>query len=256
MIKFVSLLSVLAILLQTNSCQDQQDAAQSNIVDNSTSMSVEQMEPSGFYDVVSIYDNDYSQLDLNMHFEGNRLSGYAGCNSYSTTINYDDGFSSGPVMATKRYCDKADYETQFFQALSETSYLTSTNDDQLTLHNSDGKVIMKAVKPKLIGSYTISKVKSNDLEEAGLTMNISKEDNYIITGSSGCNRYNGSFDLLPDGIDMGIIASTEMACTDNQEIEKEFITALYEITGHKFTTNGLLFTDMQGNEIITLKRSN
>ncbi|OEU69874.1 MAG: hypothetical protein BA863_06765 [Desulfovibrio sp. S3730MH75] len=66
-----------------------------------------------------------------------------------------------------------------------------------------------------------------------------------VTGSGGCNRFNGSYTLKNNTLEVGPLASTRMACTDavgSQEFK--FLQALDQSLNVR-TENGLLF--MEGN---------
>ena len=47
-----------------------------------------------------------------------------------------------------------------------------------------------------------------------------------VSGSDGCNRLTGAFDVAGDAISFGVIASTRMACPDTGAIENGFREAL------------------------------
>lgn len=47
-----------------------------------------------------------------------------------------------------------------------------------------------------------------------------------VSGSDGCNRVTGSYELKGDGITFGQMAGTQMACADTGDIEQRFHTAL------------------------------
>ncbi|WP_051677048.1 META domain-containing protein [Maridesulfovibrio frigidus] len=66
-----------------------------------------------------------------------------------------------------------------------------------------------------------------------------------VTGSGGCNRFNGSYTLENNTLEVGPLASTRMACAeavDSQEFK--FLQALGQSLNVR-TENGLLF--MEGN---------
>jgi len=47
-----------------------------------------------------------------------------------------------------------------------------------------------------------------------------------VSGSDGCNRIAGSYDLKGDRLTFGQLAGTQMACADSADIEQRFRAAL------------------------------
>ncbi|HJS49792.1 MAG TPA: META domain-containing protein, partial [Gaiellaceae bacterium] len=65
-----------------------------------------------------------------------------------------------------------------------------------------------------------------------------------LSGSGGCNRLVGSYEVGDDGLRFGQIASTRMACSDAvMEREAAFLAALGAVTGHRLDGSSLLLLD-------------
>ena len=70
-----------------------------------------------------------------------------------------------------------------------------------------------------------------------------------VTGSDGCNRITGSYELKGEGILFGPLAGTQMACPDTAETERRFHSAL-KGTGHwRIAGNRLEFMGATGKPL-------
>jgi heat shock protein HslJ len=70
-----------------------------------------------------------------------------------------------------------------------------------------------------------------------------------VSGSSGCNRLIGSYELNEDKLRFGRIASTMMACTKGMETELAFIQALEQVNSWKITGLTLELFDISGKRL-------
>jgi heat shock protein HslJ len=65
----------------------------------------------------------------------------------------------------------------------------------------------------------------------------------VLSGSTGCNRMGGGFDVAGDSIAFGPIRTTRMYCADAYRTEQELLKALpnvarYEISGNRLELIG------------------
>lgn len=76
-----------------------------------------------------------------------------------------------------------------------------------------------------------------------------------VTGTTGCNRYNGSYTLSgTDGIKFGPLASTMMACVGPVMVQEQaFNAALTATTAYSLSGEVLTFKDAAGKELATFK---
>jgi len=83
---------------------------------------------------------------LTFNFSDKKINGNSGCNTFNTTFSLDnDQLTVGPVMSTKMACPNLEGETQFLQAIAETSTLTLPNENILQLAKN-GTVILEFEK--------------------------------------------------------------------------------------------------------------
>lgn len=83
-----------------------------------------------------------------LQFDGNRLSGSAGCNRFSGTYSVDGGtLKAGPLMATEMACPGMELEQDFFKLMTAPVSLTFADDGTLILTGSGGQtaVLKRAI---------------------------------------------------------------------------------------------------------------
>jgi heat shock protein HslJ len=74
-----------------------------------------------------------------------------------------------------------------------------------------------------------------------------------ITGSGGCNRYSGGYETDGDSIEIGMIASTQMACpAPAGTIEAAFFDALQQTTSWSIEDDQLVLSDANDDELLRL----
>ncbi len=75
-----------------------------------------------------------------LQFDGNRMSGSAGCNRFSGTYSVDGGtLKAGPLMATEMACPGMELEQAFFKLMSTPVSLTFADDGTLIITGSGGQ---------------------------------------------------------------------------------------------------------------------
>lgn len=82
-----------------------------------------------------------------LQFDGNRMSGSAGCNRFSGTYSVDGGtLKAGPLMATEMACPGMELEQAFFKLMASPVSLTFADDGTLILTGSEGRTaVLKRV---------------------------------------------------------------------------------------------------------------
>jgi len=62
-----------------------------------------------------------------------------------------------------------------------------------------------------------------------------------LAGNTGCNRFFGTYTLTGEGLDVGQLGSTRMACApDRMEFESRFTQSLMSVRGFTFDADGVL----------------
>ncbi len=105
--------------------------------------------PNGKFFIHKLNDNDVSaeNLHITIDEEHNLLSGYSGCNTFSSKYRIEgDAISIGFPKASKRYCPKKTaLEDEFFKTLSEVKTKV-IKKDSLFLKNNTGTVLFYGTK--------------------------------------------------------------------------------------------------------------
>ena len=74
-------------------------------------------------------------------------------------------------------------------------------------------------------------------------------ENHRVSGSGGCNRIMGSYELRGDHLTFSQMASTMMACVKGMDTEKRFLDALGRVKTWKIAGQQLLLSDAEGKVI-------
>jgi heat shock protein HslJ len=70
-----------------------------------------------------------------------------------------------------------------------------------------------------------------------------------VSGTGGCNRFNGPISIEDDAIQIGPLASTKMMCEGKAEIESQYFAAL-EAARSFVLDNGMLVIKDEGGKVI------
>jgi heat shock protein HslJ len=73
--------------------------------------------------------------------------------------------------------------------------------------------------------------------------------NHRVSGSGGCNRITGGYQLNQDRLRFTRVAATLMACIDGMQTEKAFLHALEQVRSWKITGQQLEFDEANGHPL-------
>ncbi len=75
--------------------------------------------------------------------------------------------------------------------------------------------------------------------------------NGTVAGSTGCNRFTATYTLDGDALEIGRVASTQMACAPPADkVEREYLAALDRVAGWHRAGDELVLSDADGNELL------
>ena len=168
-------------------------------------------------------------------FASGRVAGSGGCNSYGGPATITGAtIKIGELVSTQMACTGpgADVEQAYLPLLSAAASFTATAD-ALTLFDAGGSpTLVYAAGPAnpLEGEWNVTGY--NNGKEAvvspvsGTTLTaIFTAD--AVSGSAGCNDYNGAYTLDGDKVTIGPLATTRKACEPAvMDQEAAFLTAL------------------------------
>jgi heat shock protein HslJ len=195
-------------------------------------------------------------------FAGGIVSGSTGCNSYNGPATIDGSkITIGELVSTLMMCvgPAADVEPVYIAALPTATSFTASAD-KLTLFDGSGAAILEyAAGPAnpLIGAWTVTGFNNGNQAvvspEAGTEMTAEFGEDGTLTGSGGCNTYNGSWTLTDATLAIGPLASTKMACEEAvMTQETQFLTALGGATGYRVEGANITLTSADGSNAVTL----
>ena len=192
--------------------------------------------------------------------------GSAGCNRYAgkyiTTGNKIE-FTS-PMASTMMACLEPvmNQESAYLKALSEVKTF-AINADQLTLSDSSGALATyQAQSQDLSGTSWLVTGYNNGKQAVvsviggtELTTDFGKDG--TVSGSSGCNTYNGTYKVDGDKITIGPLASTRMACNDPEGVmdqESQFLAALQSAKSFKIDGSKMEMRTAEGALAVSLSQ--
>lgn len=180
----------------------------------------------------------------------------ADCNNmratYTTGNNQELTLALGPT--TLIACPPDSQDQLFRQQLSSVATYTMRNGDLfLALKLSSGIMHFVPVTPITLTGTTWEANGINNGREAVVSL---VEDTTVtaafgtdgtVTGSTGCNRYNGGYTVTGNSIKIGPLAMTRMACSEPITIqEKAFLEAMQNATVYNITGDRLELRDANG----------
>lgn len=188
---------------------------------------------------------------------GGQVSGSAGCNSYFGSYSLaGDSLITGPIGSTQMWCeDLMDQESAFLQALQSATGLTVT-ENALTIHTPDGDMqFTPAENASLEGTnWVLSGIAQGDAVvntwvDADITIQF--EDGEV-SGHAGCNSYGGGYQVDGSSLTLTGLASTLMACAEEErnQRESEFLTALNTVTQFRTEMNQLILSNDAGQDVL------
>jgi heat shock protein HslJ len=177
---------------------------------------------------------------VTVSFEAGRVQGFSGCNQFMGSYALNGGrLALGPVGGTMMACPEPvmGVENRFLKAFSGTLQIAVAGD-RMTLTPADGGEALqfdRAPPPRLEGVVWEVTGYNNGRQavvgpKVGSRLTLEFKDG-VVTGSSGCNRFQGAFSADGKGLKIGPLATTRMACPDEvMAQEQEFLRALESAT--------------------------
>lgn len=105
----------------------------------------------------------------------------------------------------------------------------------------------------LAQDYVITQLGDRDVSDAGLTLKVNP-GNSTISGYSGCNNYNFSYELDGEKLDLGYASATKMYCEDAMEFENLFFQKAASVTQFENSKQILNFKNKDSEIVIIAKK--
>jgi heat shock protein HslJ len=197
-------------------------------------------------------------------FRAQRLKGFSGCNDYDAV--YRSGgrllLISMPVILRKT-CGSVEldaFEAGYLDLLQKSRFYGIRND-ALTIRGADLKVLLvfdAAPANPLLGSWLVesyanaSGAATAPLEGTELTAIFRIKQ---VSGSSGCNSFQGPYTTTGSVVAIGPLATTQMACAENvMTQESAFLAALGGVGRVEPRGERLDLTNARGDVLVKLVR--
>jgi heat shock protein HslJ len=185
-------------------------------------------------------------------FEDGKLSGRSGCNEYNGTYEVDgDALTIGPnIASTDMACPAPQMavEQAYLSRLPKVASFT-IDVDTLTLADDGGETVLtyeatdaaQAIQGEWeVTSYYAGTAITSVLGGATLTAEFSSDG--TVSGNTGCNTFNGPYEIDGENITIGPLATTLAACATPEldQQQANYLAALdlartFEVAGGQLT---------------------
>ena len=197
-----------------------------------------------------------------------KVSGFSGCNSYggSYTTSGSSITVSKKLAVTQKACPKAvmAQETAYLAALT-AARTYSIAKAILTLKGKSGHTLATfGVQSQSLAGTNWTVVDYNNGKHAvvsvvaGTKLTAIFDRNDQVSGSAGCNDYNGPAKATPPKISIGPLASTRKACgspSGVMEQESAYLAALQSAVTYSIQGSSLEFRTASGAIAVSLSRA-
>jgi heat shock protein HslJ len=204
-------------------------------------------------------DDLYADAD----FRSQRVTGFAGCNTYDAVYRTGGRMLLVSMAATTLMAcaDPAgSFETAYLALLNQSRFY-NVRADTLAIRGADGTILMvfdAAPDNPLLGSWVVDSYASAPgtitvpLEGTELTavFRLAK-----VGGSSGCNTYDGPYTTNGTLAAIGPLATTRIACPDDvMAQETAYLAALQGVGRLERRAQALNLLDLSGSLLVALRR--
>ena len=198
------------------------------------------------------------RTQVTIEFRAGKVAGSDGCNQYFGEYKLDGtSLTVSPLGSTMMACP----ELIMNQAAAFTAGLASTasfdvKGQTLTLKNAEGgsAMVLQASSQDLSGTdweaITVNNGKQavvSLIKGSRITALFGADG--TVSGSAGCNQYNGPYEVEGAQIRIGPLATTRKACPQPEGVEAQeaaYLAALEKSTSYELVGTNLTLRDEQG----------
>jgi heat shock protein HslJ len=201
------------------------------------------------------------QRPITIRFDGKRLGGFTGCNSYGVDYQLQDSRLQlrGAVTSTLIACqpEVAEREQQYLTALNSTRINLRNTQNRLTVRytNASGEGVLTFTPQPTSSqlqstSWKLSSITSQPTNvgttQPPVTLQFTADS---VQGFAGCNRYRASYQQQQNQLKIGAVISTKKACSPAQmRLEQTFLSALSNIQRYDLDRGNLRLFFRQNNQ--------
>jgi heat shock protein HslJ len=198
-----------------------------------------------------------SDVAASLYLQDGQASGDAGCNTFSGDYSIDgDALTFGPMMSTMMVCEgeKASTEAAYLAGFPRVASY-SIDGDALILLDGTGNPVMTyaaVTAQPMVGSWVATSYNTdrNDMAPpiTGSLLTAVFGADGTIEGTSGCNHFSGPYMTDGDGIAIGPLATTLVACASSelQGQEAQYLALLSAADKWSLDGSVLELIDTQG----------
>ena len=196
-------------------------------------------------------------------FGTNRVSGFAGCNSFDAVYR-SGGRTLFITQATTTFMACGEEQNAFeasYLALLDQSRFYTARRATLEVYGAGGQVLLvfdSAPRNPMLGNWEVQSFETAPgsqvapLEGTTLTAVFGIAS---VGGEAGCNSYTGTYGTNGSFLRVGPLATTRMACEQPiMDQETAFLAALQGVAKIEQRADTLLLTDRNGNIKVALVR--
>jgi len=197
-----------------------------------------------------------------LSFTEDAVAGSTPCNQFNGTYTIDgDALTITMGAMTQRGCtgDVEAQETALLQQLPEVASFVIDDGDALILTDDTGATLLvyDADSTTLVGDWTATGVNNGaggvetNAQTEALTATFAEDG--TLSGSGGCNTFTAGYTVDgAEGLTIGPIASTKMACSDEvMTAENAYFTALSNVATYSVSAGTLTLRDADGATQVT-----
>jgi len=163
--------------------------------------------------------------------DGRRVVGETGCNSFNGPYEVDgDGIAIGPLAVTRAACPdpaRSAMETSYLGALDRAE-IYGIDEHVLVLSDAEGLALVELARfdPTLEGSrWTVLAFNNGNQAVVSVILDtviaVEFGEDGTLSGSGGCNDYNGPYKTEEQRISIGSVAATKQLCGSPRGIDDQ-----------------------------------
>lgn len=218
------------------------------------------------WELINLFDtNKNTQLEIptqskiTLLMNDSRVSGNSGCNNYmGSYVLKGNEISFSQMGSTMMFCGEeiGEIEGVYLNNL-ELAKTFNSDEDKLIFYDEKNQEILNYSKSKTatLEGQNWEATMVNNGKEAVVSVPedikvTAKFENGTVSGNSGCNNYNGSYELDGNNIKFGEIASTMMYCEGPaSEVESNYLIALQNTDNYVFENGRLVLKQGETRQV-------
>lgn len=205
---------------------------------------------------------------IDLSFNKQKLTGYAGCNSYFGQYQISDQHNlnlAGPIATSLKACSSEinQQERTYLNLLQKSTHFKRENDQLILLDKNETTLLTFSAQNPL------QVLESTNWQASGINNNrggvVSDKNTYLSTaqfsdgkiqGKAACNQFSASYTLQNQTITIGPTRTTKMFCAEDGVMtqEAQFLYALTQVNRFEIQANRLYLRDASGSLWLSFKQ--